>query len=46
MDRIGAATIGYTLLVIGRKARLRRLDEADLAGSQNVFCVPVGGEVP
>jgi len=45
-DRIGAATIGYTFFVIGRKPRLRRLDEADLAGTQNVFCVTGGGEVP
>ena len=45
-DRIGAATIGYTLFLIGRKPRLRRLDEANVPGTQNVFCVPVGGEVP
>lgn len=39
-------SLGYKLFVIGRKAKLRAFQEADLAGFQNVLCVPRGVGVP
>lgn len=44
--RIGTPTLGYKFFIIARKARLFRMDGADLAGTRNAVCVPGGGGVP
>ena len=39
-------TAGYKFFIIGRKARLRPMGEANFSNFQNVLCVPAGAQVP
>ena len=39
-------TVGYRFFIIGRKARLRPMNQAILSTFQNVLCVPAGANVP